>query len=356
MADDLGEKTEDATPRRRRQAREDGKVAKSQDLAGALMLVGVVIAMWLVAQNLLMAGRDAIEKTLDTDVLTDPFDPAQAAAHAFALGAAGVRAVAPALILFWVAAAVSHGVQIGWLFAPKALKPSLNKLNPVNGVKQLFGMSALVKTGLSIAKLIVIGGMSLWTVNDHLAALMVLPYMEAVECVAAIGTFMLDLALRLLLLLVALGMLDFWYQKWKFQSDMKMTKHEVKDEMKQSEGDPETKKRRMRMAAEISRQRAQAAVPNADVIITNPEHISIAIRYDADTMHAPTVIAKGADYVALRIRQFAMQHSVPIVERKPLARALYKQVQVGQQIPPDFYAAVAEVLAYVYRLDGRMAG
>jgi flagellar biosynthetic protein FlhB len=135
-----------------------------------------------------------------------------------------------------------------------------------------------------------------------------------------------------------------------------MTKQQVKDELKQTEGDPEVKRRRMKMQQQVAMHRISAAVPKADVIVTNPEHISVALQYDAERMNAPTVVAKGADHLAIRIRQIAMKHGIPIVERKPLARALYKQVQVGQEVPPDLYAAVAEVLAYVYRLSGRMAG
>jgi flagellar biosynthetic protein FlhB len=167
---------------------------------------------------------------------------------------------------------------------------------------------------------------------------------------------MFILALRILAVLLVLALIDFSYQRWKHSEDMKMTKQQVKDEMKQTEGDPEVKRRRMRMQQQIAMQRISSAVPQADVIVTNPEHISIAIQYDADRMHAPKVVAKGADFIAIRIRQIATRHGVPIVERKPLARALYRDVGVGQEIPPDFYSAVAEVLAYVYRLSGRQAG
>jgi flagellar biosynthetic protein FlhB len=183
----------------------------------------------------------------------------------------------------------------------------------------------------------------------------VLPYLTVLECLVSIGQLMLDVALRILAVLLLLGVIDFVYQRWKQRQDLKMTKQQVKDEMKQTEGDPDVKRRRMRIQQQIAMQRISSAVPRADVVVTNPEHLAIAIRYDREAMNAPVVIAKGADHLAMRIRQIAIRHSIPIVERKPLARALYKDVAVGQEIPPDFYNAVAEVLAYVYRLDGRMA-
>ena len=167
---------------------------------------------------------------------------------------------------------------------------------------------------------------------------------------------MFDLAMKVLAILFLLGMIDYLYQKWKHKADLRMTKQQVKDEMKQSDGDPEVKRRRLRMQQQIAMQRISAAVPRADVIVTNPEHISVAIQYDSENMNAPKVIAKGAEYLAMRIRHLAMQHNIPIVERKPLARALYAQVPVGHEVPAEFFQAVAEILAYVYRLDGRMAG
>ena len=156
--------------------------------------------------------------------------------------------------------------------------------------------------------------------------------------------------------LLLLGMLDLMYQKWKYRQDMKMTRQQVKDDLKDAEGDPEYKRRRMRMMQQLAMQRIATTVPKADVIVTNPEHLAVAICYDASTMAAPMVVAKGADAMAMRIRQIATQHGVPIIERKPLARALYAQVDVNQPIPYDLFKVVAELLAHVYRLDGRLAG
>jgi flagellar biosynthetic protein FlhB len=172
---------------------------------------------------------------------------------------------------------------------------------------------------------------------------------------ALIGQLMVEMALQVVAALLALAVLDYVFQRWKHTKDIRMSKQEVKDEFKQTDGDPMVKRRRQQFARQIAMQRISAAVPRADVIVTNPEHISVAIKYDADTMHAPVVIAMGADLLAMRIRQIATQHSVPIVERKPLARLLHSTTRVGDEVPPDAYAAVAEVLAYVYRLSGHAA-
>ena len=215
-----------------------------------------------------------------------------------------------------------------------------------------YGSLALAR----VVKLVVIMAVVVLTIYQYRREIVVLAYLNPMQGVSKSALMVLDLSIRVLAVLLLLGIIDLVYQRWKHYQDLKMTKQEVKDELKSVEGDPLVKRRRYRMQQNISMQRINAAVPQADVIVTNPEHISIAIRYDAEKMNAPTVIAKGADYLALRIRQLALLNGIPILERPPLARALYKQVGVGQEIPPDFYNAIAEILAYVYQLDGRMAG
>jgi flagellar biosynthesis protein FlhB len=356
MADDLGDRTEDATPKRRSEAREEGNVAKSHDLAGALMLLAITLALWATVMHMFGQGKVILGESLLNDALARPFDTTQAGEFASGLFLAALQIGAPLILLSWAAAALSHVVQIGWIFAPKAARPSFNKLNPLNGFKRIFGLSGLVKSSLDAVKVSVVIAIAVFSILNHASEIVVLPYLSPMEALGRTGEMMLQLALRVLAVLVVLGFLDFLYQRWKRQSDLKMTKQQVKDEMKQSEGDPEVKRRRMRIQRQIAMQRLSSAVPKADVIVTNPEHISIAIQYDVNAMGAPKVVAKGADYLALRIRQIAMQHGIPIIERKPLARALYKQVAVNQEIPPTFYKAVAEILAYVYRLNGKMAG
>jgi flagellar biosynthetic protein FlhB len=188
-----------------------------------------------------------------------------------------------------------------------------------------------------------------------ISKVVILPYLSSMQAAAIVATMMFELALWILAVLLVLGVLDYLYQKFKHTRDLRMTKQQVKDEMRQSEGDPEVKRRRMRIQRQIAQQRIASAVPKADVIVTNPEHLAIAIQYDESRMNAPKVVAKGADFMALQIRLIAMKHGIPIVERKPLARALYKEVAVNQEVPPEFYKAVAEILAYVYRLGAQPA-
>ena len=356
MADDLGERSEQATPRRRQEAREEGNVSRSQDFAAALMLLAVTAVLWSAAMPMLETAARALRQALDVGFLSDPVDPAatlQFAAHL--AGDRGPRRPAWSVMVAWLAGYLAHLLQVGWLFSVKTLQPRPAKLNPITGFRRVFGLSGLVKATLDALKVVVVVAVAVVTIIQYERDVIVLPYLTAMQALGSIGWLMLDLAFRVLGVLLLLGVLDLLYQRWKHSQDLKMTKQQVKDEMKQTEGDPDTKRRRMRMQQQIAMQRMGAAVPKADVIVTNPEHISVAIQYDAETMRAPKVIAKGAELLALRIRQIAMKHDVPIVERKPLARALYRQVEVGQEIPPTFYKAVAEILAYVYQLNGKVA-
>ncbi|MCP3905453.1 MAG: flagellar biosynthesis protein FlhB [Planctomycetes bacterium] len=356
MADDLGERTEQATPRRKQESRQEGQVAKSTDLSGAVLLALGTIAVAASAAWMLDRGRIVMENVLASLASPDAVDPGRVGGFVWAVGAAALNVAAPVILVAWGAALLAQVGQVGWLFAPKAIMPKASKMSPAAGAKKIFGISGLVKAGMDSLKVLVVVLVAVFTINQYTDRIFTLPYLAMTECLATIGTLLLDLALRLLAMLLLLGIIDFAYQRWKHREDQKMTKQQVKDEMKQTEGDPEVKRRRLRMQQQIALQRIQSAVPRADVIVTNPEHLAVAIQYDAELMRAPKVVAKGADFLAQRIRQIAMRHGIPIVERKPLARALYADVGVGQEVPPDFYAAVAEVLAYVYRLNGKMAG
>lgn len=352
MAEDLGERTEAATPKRRRDAREEGNVARSTDLASALMLGGVAIVVWFGFGWML----DHLGLSLE-QVLAEPGLRSVApitwtdSVEVCILGA--LWALLPLVLAIWVAALLSNVIQVGWLLAPKAVKPKFSKLNPLEGAKRVFGTRALVKAGLDSLKVLLVVLVVAWTVHGMHDQIMYLPMLTVAAALIAVGQLLVQLALSVTLVLLLLGILDYAWQKYKHEQDLKMTRQNVKDELKQNEGDPAVKLQRMRMARQIAQQRINAAVPKADVIVTNPEHISVAIQWDASSMDAPTIVAMGADHLAMRIRQIAMKHSIPILERKPLARALYAQVKVGQEVPPDMYAAVAEVLAFVYRLEGR---
>lgn len=355
MAEDLGERTEQATPKRRRDAREEGNVARSADLSSALMLGAGAIVIWFGFGPLLDYLGMSMEQVLSEPGLYSVAPITwQGSVEVCVLGA--FYALAPLAVAIWFAAVFSNIIQVGWLLTPKAIKPRFSKLNPIEGAKRIFGTRALVKAALDSLKVVLVVLVVAWTIhgmNDQILALPLLPLLAAL---LSVGELLIELALRVAAVLLLLGVLDFAWQKYRHEQDLKMSRQQVKDEFKQTEGDPDIKRRRLQFARQISQQRIASAVPQADVIVTNPEHLSVAIKWDSEAMDAPTVVAMGAEHLALRIRQIAMKHGVPILERKPLARALYKQVKVGQEIPPDMYAAVAEVLAFVYRIEGKAAG
>jgi flagellar biosynthesis protein FlhB len=355
MADDLGERTEEATPKRRQEAREEGNVARSPDLTGALLLLVATVAVWAASMPMLTRGAVVLEQSL-IGGLGDFLSIEHAPEMGKTLAAFAITITLPVMLAAWAAGYLANLLQIGWLLTPKAARPKLSKINPLNGFKRIFGLSGLVKVTLDSLKVFIVLGVATMTAWQHSHRILVMPYLDLLPAVAQVGQLMLDLALRVLAVLLLLGVLDFLYQKWKHARDLRMTKQQVKDELKQTEGDPEVRKRRLRMQQQIANQRIAAAVPKADVIVTNPEHVAVALQYDGGRMSAPKVIAKGAEYLAQRIRQIALRHGIPIVQRPPLARALYKDVPVGREVPPQFYQAVAEILAYVYRLSGRKAG
>ena len=356
MTDDLGERTEEATPRRLREARTDGKVATSRDLGSAIALLLGTVATWVAATMLFQEGRVLVVESMSIDTFGYALDPEGLWAVLGRFGVGIMKILIPLMAAFVLAGILSQFVQIGWLFSVKPLQPQPERLNPIQGARRLFGVGGVVRVSLDVLKILVVLSVAVLTVVSYQSELIVLPYLEVGQSASIIGQLLLDLALRVAGVLLLLGVLDLMYQKWKYRQDMKMTRQQVKDDLKDAEGDPEYKRRRMRMMQQLAMQRIATTVPKADVIVTNPEHLAVAICYDAATMAAPMVVAKGADAMAMRIRQIATQHGVPIVERKPLARALYAQVEVNQPIPYELFKVVAELLAHVYRLEGRLAG
>jgi len=355
MADDLGERTEEATPRRLREARTEGRVARSNDLSAAIALLVSTFILWAMSGTFFEQGGLLLRRMIDLDALGGALEPAgawQALVHLSA-GAAGL--LLPVLLLMLVAVVGAQLMQFGLLFTFKPLEPQLQRLDPVKGFQRIFGISGVIRVSLDSMKVLIVllvAGLTAW---QYAPEVLSLPALEMRAIVPRVGWMLADLCLRIGGVLLLLGLLDFIYQRWKFRKDLKMTRQQVKDDMKDAEGDPGHKRRRMRMMQQLAMQRIASSVPQADVVVTNPEHLAVAIRYDAATMAAPVVIAKGADLVAYRIRQLAERHGVPIVERKPLARALHAQVDVGQPIPADLFKAVAELLAWVYQLEERMA-
>jgi len=350
MADDFGEKTEPPTPRRRSEARSGGQVAKSQDLNAAVLLLASLIALCLFGPTLWYTMVTVVQRGLGPD-------GGSSIDAALIVGGESFfevcKAMAPILLFILLAALVVLYAQVGWLITFKPLMPNLNKLNPLTGLKRLFSAHTLVQFAQNVLKL------ALVTVVAWLSIRAIVEKVMLVHTVEFAVTFWLAVDLvwfvgiRLAIILLLLAFLDFAYQRYRHEKQLKMTKEEVKEEMKRMEGDPVIKRRRREVQLKLAMQRIRSAVPKADVVVTNPTHYAVALRYEAADMPAPKVVAKGVDFMAQQIREVAAGAGVPIVQKPELARALYRDVDVGFEIPERFYRAVAEVLAYVYELSGR---
>ena len=356
MAEDLGEKTEQPTFKRLTEAREKGQVARSQDLGAAVGLFAAVALLVLLGGGIMEGFARLMTRILAGQTPGDPLEVDSLwSATEYAFGE-GVRALAPLALIAALVAYAGQFAQVGWLLTGEPIRPKLEKLDPIKGTKRLFSRRNLVKTLVNSLKLVVVIAVAWFVIQGRVSMLAATPRLGAAPALMVVARVIFELAVWLVAVLLALAIADFVYQRWQHTQDLKMTKQEVKDERRSMEGDPEIKGRRLKMAREIAQQRIAAAIPQADVVVTNPEHFSVAIKYDEASMGAPRVIAKGVDFVALRIRQLARLAKVPIVERPPLARALYWGVDVGQEIAPEHYKAVAEILAYVYRLDEEGGG
>ncbi|MBI1303061.1 MAG: flagellar biosynthesis protein FlhB [Phycisphaera sp.] len=355
MAEDMGERTEDATPKRRREAREEGNIARSTDVSAAVLLLGGILVLASTMGPLLSSLASLLEKSLVGDHLASGIRPEEVMEVLLPPILEATQAAIPVVLAATAIAILSHLWQVGFIVTTKALEPKFERINPISGFGRIFGLQGVIKTGMDILKLVAVSVIAFFTSSALLPEIVALPEVGLLRGFAEIGSMGLTLALQVGVALLILGIADYVFQYLKHERDLKMTKQQVKEEFKESDGDPEVKRRRMQVARQLATQRLQTAVPKADVIVTNPEHISVAIQYDAATMAAPRIVAMGADHLALRIRQIAMKHGIPIVERKPLARALYAKAKVGQEIPADHYKAVAEILAYVYRLKGKTA-
>lgn len=356
MPEDLGERTELPTQRRLGEARSRGQIAKSQEFASAIDLMGSVVLLMLGGGLMVRALLGLVRRALESDGAG--WSPESSTVWPSALRASvdGLSVVTPVLLISAGVSYLSHFVQVGWLVTTKPLVPKLSKLNPIEGMRRLLGRRNAVKAATSSVKLALVLAIAWTLVSGWMARVAGLPSLDAEQGLILIAKMVLELALWLAAVLLLIGLADWLYHRWQHQQDLRMTKQQVKDERRTMEGDPQVKGRRLRMMRDIAMHRIQQSVPLADVVVTNPTHFAVALRYDAERMRAPKVVAKGADLMAQRIRIVAAGAGVPIVERPPLARGLFYGVEVGQEIRAEFFEAVAEILAYVYRMDKRAGG
>ncbi|MEM8709398.1 MAG: flagellar biosynthesis protein FlhB [Planctomycetota bacterium] len=350
-----GEKTEEPTAKRLNEARSEGQVAMSTEFIAALMLVASIGSFLVLGRGLVGAGGQLLVSSFERVSLMALHDlsPADFASLMSASVDGMARALAIMLTPVLIVGLIAGYGQIGFKIAPKALKVDLKKLSPASGAKKIFGMRGAVRTGLGLVKVVLIGltvfGVALW----QLPAVSAVAGTDAGQVVRAVGHVFLLAASAGAVVIVALSLIDFMYQRYQFNKDMKMTKQEVKEEAKNAEGDPQVKARIRAAQREIASRRMMEDVPEATVVITNPTHYAVALRYDNGRDAAPTVVAKGLDFVALRIRAVASEAGVMIVEEPPLARALHRSCEIGDAVPENLFEAVAKVLAYVYRMEGR---
>ncbi|MDY3855249.1 MAG: flagellar biosynthesis protein FlhB [Butyribacter sp.] len=347
-----GEKTEEPTAKKLEDARKKGQAAKSVDLTAAITLL-VFFAIMKVYIGLL--GNKLLENYSMfyrhiADRTNDQFTLQLACSMLGEVIMRVIELMIPFGALAFFTVVISMLVQVKWKISTEPMKPKLSKINPVSGVKRLFSKDKLVMLVMSIAKQIIMVAVVYSVLSDKWNLLIDLYHFSLEQSLAVIGDIIIDIGLRISIFFFVIGAADAFYQKWKFHQDMKMTKQEVKDEYKQAEGDPKVKGKQRQVMRQASQRRMMNALPEADVVITNPTHLAVALKYDKDQYDAPVVIAKGADYLAERIKNVAREHDIEIVENKPLARMLYHNVELGDQIPPELYQMVAEVLAYVYGL------
>jgi flagellar biosynthetic protein FlhB len=348
------ERSEQATPKRRRDARKRGEVPRSTELTAAIALLGATLFFrWYGPYAVRSIGtlmRGSLGELHQPDLT-----PTMLQTMLYDAGMGFGKTIAPLMGVVLAIAVVSSVAQGGFIFAPTLLKPDFKRINPVTGLRRILSKRGAFDTVKSILKLAIIAAVTYPLVRSNIERFAALTGSDPVAIGAAIGAAMSQLALRTSAVYLILAFLDYGYQRWEYERKLRMTLQEVKEELRSTEGSPEIKGRIRSIQRQIARRRMMAEVPSATVVLTNPTHLAIAIRFDMRAMTAPLVVAKGAGTVAERIKVIAREHGILVMENKPLARALYESVEVGTEIPVALYEAVADVIAYVYRIRMRTA-
>jgi flagellar biosynthetic protein FlhB len=348
------EQTEKATPKRRQEARERGQVARSHDLAGAIIFLSVVLVLHALFVPMLNGLQGSAAAYFGRIAERGDLTPGSIAAL-FVQAGAGVAFIV--LIVFGVALVAGIGAnvaQVGILFTGVPFKPSFAKLNPITGFKNIFSKRIAVNLGKQLLKLGAVIIIVYTTISANISLFARVGQSMPNSVILMTFDVIFDMAWKFGMFLVVVGLLDYAYERWQLEENLKMTKQEVKDEYRQSEGNPEAKTAVKKRQREFARRRMMNAVPRATVVVTNPTHYAIALEWDEVEMDAPVVIAKGADLIAKRIRDIAREHGVPIMENPPLARTLYDRVELNHPIPPNLYSAVAQAIAFVYKLKRKI--
>ena len=343
------ERTEEATPKRREEAREQGQVAKSRDLASVAILSACLLYFYFGAGSFIHQLMDLMKTSfagLDSSVVTTN----NIQSLLFSAFYKTLSLIAPFMLTVCIAALLANILQVGFKISLKAIEPNWSKVDPLKGFARLFSLQSLIEFVKSILKLGIVGFVAYLTVKNELTDILPLANSSIWEILVYIAGTSFRILMTTCWVLILLALMDYLYQRWEYERSLKMSRQDIKDENKQTEGDPVAKARIRRLQREMAGKRMMENVPKADVIITNPTHLAVALQYEQEQMIAPTVVAKGAGFAAERIKDIAKESRVPIVENKPLAQVLYKMVEVNGTIPDSLYKAVAETLAYVYSL------
>ena len=350
MADQSSEeKTEKATLKKRQDTRKKGEVAKSRELPSvAVLLASLLTFVFFGAYmyshiKMIMVSSFSLPLSREINVL-EFINFAQEVIISFLVS------LGPLLAFIVITAIFSNIMQVGFMVSTESITPKLSKLDPIKGFGRLFSKQSIMELFKTLVKLFIVSGIGYLTIRNEMRNIYQLGDMEINSIVVYVLGTTFKLFIRCTLAMIVLVVIDYAFQKYEFESKLKMTKQEVRDEQKNTEGDPQVKSRIRSIQAEMARKRMMQDVPKADVVITNPTRLAIAIKYDESAMNAPKLIAKGAGEIAKKIREIAQKHDIPIVENKELARSMYSQVEIDQEVPASLYQAVAEVLAYIYKL------
>jgi len=343
------EKTEQATPKKRGDARKKGQIAKSQDVASVIVLMACLIFFWFGASGMIEKMMSLVKWLLvQSSQFNVDGNNIQSLMVSLAYRISAI--ISPLLLTVFFMALLANYLQVGFVFSLESVQPKFSKINPIKGFAKLFSIKSLVDLVKNIFKISIIGFIAYKTIQGEIENFIPLIDQSVWGILIFIGEIAFKIVLRVCLALIILAILDYIYQKWEFEKNLKMSKQEMKDEFKQTEGNPLVKTRIKRLQRDAARKRMMASVPEADVVITNPTHLAVALRYDLSKASAPKVVAKGAGLIAEKIKEIAGKNKVPIVNNKPLARVLYKTVDVDEMVPTNLYKAVAEVLAFVYNM------
>ena len=353
MGNEAAEKTEEATSRRRTKERERGNVAKSKDMESAMVMIGGIALLGVFAKHIYSTLQTMLYETF-TNLNPNSIDTSSITAILYPYFKYVGKTVLPFFVFLFIFAVIVIRMDVGHVFSLQKAKFNLENLSPrrmLENAKKIinpFQPKSMVEFAKSILKLVIVGACGYSAVNSRKGDLLGLVGLPIPDALNIIGSILLSMIINMCLAMLILGYLDKKYQTYEYEKSIKMTKQEIKDEHKDTEGDPKIKAKIKSIQMQMARQRMMSAVPQADVVVTNPTHYAVAIQYDKTKAPAPIVVAKGVDYLAFQIRDIAKSNNVPIVENRPVARALYNSVPVDGIIPSDLYVAVAEILAYVY--------